>query len=268
MPACPRSAPLSTACLAALLLFVPATTASALLHDGAPTAAKVWATFEGGRARLLAHREPDGAAAVLEIELQPGWKTYWRAPGPSGIAPIFDAANSSNAVIETVGYPAPERFEDSYGESVGYRDAVAFPLTLAIPLPEKPAKLALDATIGVCAELCVPVSLRFAAPLDANEPEARERIDAARLSLPLDGEPLKATLADGTITVHGDRIAADGEAFVTPPEGTTIGAAELGSGVLRVPLTRGDGGGEWRVVLRSGRSAFARVSEHELRIAR
>ena len=267
MPTCSRSVSLQAVCLAAALAFVPATTARALLHSETPSGANEWSAFEGGRARLLAHRESDGAAAVLEVELEPGWKTYWRAPGPSGIAPVFDAENSSNATITAVGYPAPESFSDVYGESVGYRDAVAFPLTIAIPDRDRPAKLALDATIGVCAELCVPVSLRFAAALDASVPEAGKRIEAARLALPVSGEPLEATLANGALTVRGDAIGADGEAFVAPPEGTTLEAIRLDPGVLRTRLLRGDGRGEWRVVVRSGSGPFARVSEHELRIA-
>ena len=34
---------------------------------------------------------PDGARmTALQVELEPGWKTYWRSPGDAGIPPHFD----------------------------------------------------------------------------------------------------------------------------------------------------------------------------------
>jgi DsbC/DsbD-like thiol-disulfide interchange protein len=39
-------------------------------------------------------RESGGAVmrAGVEIKMQPGWKTYWRYPGDSGVPPAFDFA--------------------------------------------------------------------------------------------------------------------------------------------------------------------------------
>ncbi len=28
--------------------------------------------------------------AAVQLDLEPGWKTYWRAPGDAGIPPSFD----------------------------------------------------------------------------------------------------------------------------------------------------------------------------------
>ena len=50
--------------------------------------------------------------AGVEIKLQPGWKTYWRYPGDSGVPPVFDFSASENVKTVTVLYPTPMRFPD------------------------------------------------------------------------------------------------------------------------------------------------------------
>ncbi len=47
--------------------------------------------------RLVAGSRPaDGAylRAGVELRLRPGWHTYWRYPGDSGVPPLFDFAQS------------------------------------------------------------------------------------------------------------------------------------------------------------------------------
>ena len=66
--------------------------------------------------------------AGIEIKMQPGWKTYWRYPGDSGVPPAFDFSGSENLKTATVLYPAPHLFTDETGQSLGYKDAVIFPL--------------------------------------------------------------------------------------------------------------------------------------------
>src|SRR6476661_4306539 len=68
-------------------------------------------------ARLIAGNARDelGARvfrAGVEIKLEPGWKTYWRYPGDSGVPPTFDFSASDNVKEATVLFPAPVRFPD------------------------------------------------------------------------------------------------------------------------------------------------------------
>ena len=239
----------------------------ALLHDGPAAGPGEWVAFEGGRARLLAARKPEETAAVMEVELEPGWKTYWTAPGASGIPPVFDLRNSENVALDGVDYPVPVRFQDAYGESVGYRDDVAFPLRLSVPDPDATARLAVDATIGVCAEICVPISVRFAVPLVGTDPEAVERVRAARLALPVRGDALEAELGDGMLTIPAG-VPTETEAFIAPPEGTVLDGQSRDGEAVTATLARGDGEGDWRVVVRSGSGPLARSTVHDLRIAR
>ncbi len=71
---------------------------------------------------------PRTLRAGIEIKLQPGWKTYWRYPGDSGVPPQFDFAGSENLASAEVLYPAPHSFKDEAGTSIGYKETVVFPV--------------------------------------------------------------------------------------------------------------------------------------------
>ena len=103
-------------------------------------------------------RESGGAVlrAGVEIKLQPGWKTYWRYPGDSGVPPVFDFAASDNVKSATVLWPAPVRFIDGGGNSIGYKGAVVFPLRIVPRDSGKPVTLRLNLDYAVCETLCVP----------------------------------------------------------------------------------------------------------------
>jgi DsbC/DsbD-like thiol-disulfide interchange protein len=104
---------------------------------GAPAhAAEASPWSQDGRSslRLVAGANKNGGAplrAGVEIKLQPGWKTYWRYPGDSGVPPRFDFSGSDNLKSATVLYPAPYLFVDEVGRSLGYKDAVMFPVLIS-----------------------------------------------------------------------------------------------------------------------------------------
>ena len=101
---------------------------------------------------------PDGASlrAGVEIRLAPGWKTYWRYPGDSGMPPRFDFSQSSNVKSATLSWPAPRRFVDDGGQSIGYDRNVIFPLQIVANNPAEPVVLRLKFDYAVCEKLCVP----------------------------------------------------------------------------------------------------------------
>src|SRR5712691_2839794 len=74
--------------------------------------------------RLIAgSRTSDAMArAGIEIKLAPGWKTYWRYPGDSGVPPRFDFAGSENVKSIEIMWPAPHRLSDESGITIGYKD--------------------------------------------------------------------------------------------------------------------------------------------------
>jgi DsbC/DsbD-like thiol-disulfide interchange protein len=116
-----------------------------------------------------------------------GWKTYWRNPGDAGgVPPSFDWSKSENLAEAHVLYPAPKRFTDRAGDTVGYQGTVVFPVRLTPKDPKKPIDLRLTLDYGVCKEICIPAEAVLSlaiAPEQASEvpPElaaALERVPA------------------------------------------------------------------------------------------
>lgn len=92
----------------------------------------------------------------VQIRLDPGWKTYWRTPGDSGVPPSFDWSGSKNVKHAQVLYPAPRRFADASGTAIGYEDEVVFPVVVTPERPDEPVELKLNVDYGLCKTLCIP----------------------------------------------------------------------------------------------------------------
>lgn len=94
--------------------------------------------------------------AGVQIRLEPGWKTYWRTPGDSGVPPSFDWSGSKNLKDAQVLYPAPHRFADASGTAIGYEDEVVFPVKITPERHGEPVELKLNVDYGLCKTLCIP----------------------------------------------------------------------------------------------------------------
>ena len=124
---------------------------------------------------LPGYDTPDGTRMVaLRLDLPPGWKTYWRAPGDAGIPPQILLRDAEDARIH---WPTPHVFDQNGMRSVGYAERLVLP----IELPKGTERLAGMMDIGICREVCVPVQLSF----DAALPPAGRR-DPAILAALLD----------------------------------------------------------------------------------
>ncbi|WP_237331799.1 protein-disulfide reductase DsbD domain-containing protein [Yoonia vestfoldensis] len=113
-------------------------------------------------------RDADGShVAALRIDLAEGWKTYWRAPGDSGIPPSFSFTGADISAVQPH-FPVPEVYEDFGIRSIGYENSVVFPLRLTLPEDGSSVSMAGQIEIGVCDDICIPVTLDFAALLPAD----------------------------------------------------------------------------------------------------
>ena len=149
-----RAAPLRvTFGLAAKVLVVTLAT-SACAGDSSP-----WQRDAHSALRLLAgSRSGSVLLGGIAIQLEPGWKTYWRNPGDSGVPPRFDFSKSDNVEAVTILWPAPTKFDDGAGGfSLGYKKQVVLPLRIVAKSADKPVTLRADITYGVCDKLCIPV---------------------------------------------------------------------------------------------------------------
>jgi DsbC/DsbD-like thiol-disulfide interchange protein len=123
--------------------------------------ASAWSGDSRSAARLIAGatRSQDGVAidrAGVEIRLADGWKTYWRYPGDSGVPPQFDFSASDNVRAVSVQWPAPQRFTDSEGSTIGYKSNVVFPLRIERRDNSRPVTLRVKLDYAICEKLCVP----------------------------------------------------------------------------------------------------------------
>ena len=125
----------------------PALAADASAWDGDQRAA-VRIIAGGTRANVV--------RAGVEIRLAPGWKTYWRYPGDSGVPPRFDFSGSTNVKSINVRYPAPHRLVDESSVSIGYKNGVVFPLDVVPQDLSKPVALSLKLDYAVCEKICIP----------------------------------------------------------------------------------------------------------------
>src|SRR3954463_356311 len=128
----------------------------------------------------------------VALQLQPGWKTYWRSPGDSGVPPRFDFSRSDNVEAVTVLWPAPTKFDDGAGgHSLGYHDQIVLPLKIVAKSADKPTILRADISYAVCEKICIPVEAK--AELAFTSVASTE--DSA-LSAALDAVPKPANVGD------------------------------------------------------------------------
>jgi DsbC/DsbD-like thiol-disulfide interchange protein len=159
--------------------------------------------------------------AGVQLRMAPGWKTYWRNPGDSGVPPSFDWSGSKNLKSAEVLYPAPHRFADANGTAIGYGDEVVFPVKITPERDGEPVELKLDFEYGLCKELCIPndASLDLALPTDLGKGDAL-LLEAALARVP---EPEQADalpkITHIAATLDGPAPALEIEA--TFPEGAT-----------------------------------------------
>jgi DsbC/DsbD-like thiol-disulfide interchange protein len=139
------------------------------------------------RAELLSGWRMAGGdhVAALRLTLAPGWKTYWRAPGDAGIPPLFDWSGSDNIASFSASWPVPEVFHLNGMRSVGYSEVVTIPLHFAPARPGDPIEVRGQIDIGVCEDICVPVSLEVTATLPPDTFDPDPRIAAALADRPM-----------------------------------------------------------------------------------
>lgn len=148
-----------------------------------------WVELPNAKARLVVTGDPMSGQlqAGLEIELDEDWKTYWRFPGDSGIPPTLDWSEAKNVATTNLRFPAPQRFKDEYGQSVGYKHNVVFPIDIELAHAGRPTQLDVKTILGICREVCIPVTERFSLkvpPIFIATQDAKDVLVKANASVP------------------------------------------------------------------------------------
>ena len=121
--------------------------------------------------------------AGLDLALAPHWKTYWRAPGETGIPPSFDWSGSQNVAAVQVRWPTPQVIILNGLQSIGYLDAVLLPLEVTAKDPGQPVALHLQMQLGICKDICMPAALTLDASLGgAEDPRITKALNAGPIT--------------------------------------------------------------------------------------
>ncbi|WP_236020270.1 protein-disulfide reductase DsbD domain-containing protein [Brucella anthropi] len=115
-----------------------------------------WTETPGGRVRVIIEdNSPNNATSnerrgALQVELQPGWKTYWRNPGDAGVPPQINIEGEAKAQID---FPAPVRFGGEDEGGIGYKQPVSLPIVFHLTAAD--TRLKGHVFLGVCEKICI-----------------------------------------------------------------------------------------------------------------
>jgi DsbC/DsbD-like thiol-disulfide interchange protein len=192
--------------------------------------ASPWQRDAHSAVRLLAgSRSGTVLLGGVAIQLQPGWHTYWRTPGDSGVPPRFDFSKSDNVEAVTVLWPAPHKFDDGAGgTSLGYLKQIVLPLRIVAKNADKPVTLRASINYAVCEKLCIPVDvdaeLAFASVASTEDGTLSEALNAVPKPANV-GDPNPLTVLDvkrdGKTNVLVDVTAPDTNGLSLFVEGPT-----------------------------------------------
>ena len=150
--------------------YAPSLTILSLLIATSPVAAGEtrWFETDGGNVRIVTEPYAPGAdfvRGIIDIDLQPGWKTYWRDPGSGGIPPSIQV-NDLDVVRSThIDFPVPNWISSKYGSYAGYEAPVQIPFTFVTNGPATDQIIQARVFIGICKEICIPAFTDFNVPL-------------------------------------------------------------------------------------------------------
>ncbi|MBY4837138.1 thioredoxin family protein [Pantoea sp. DY-15] len=178
--------------------------------------------------RLRSASHNDNQQLLLDIRLQPGWKTYWRTPGEGGVAPEIRWLTPE--VKAQWFWPAPERFDVSGLTTQGYKGDITLPIELAKLSSQQ---LAGTLTLSTCSDVCIltdfPFSLDLTQPADAHFArdfaEAMGRIPAASGLT----DQLNASFVKGELQIRAQRQGGwqQPELFFDYPPGSMLAAPTI-----------------------------------------
>ena len=134
----------------------------------------------------------------IQIDLDPGWHTYWCNPGDSGLPPRIIWQLPQGVQIEPLQYPSPKRFVKAPLVSYGYEGTVTYPFRVRLDKQLKngnPITIEGKARWLVCTDTCIPqkTDIKWKIPMGRTTATAAPGLTAARNNLPQPGASLAVT---------------------------------------------------------------------------
>jgi thiol:disulfide interchange protein DsbD len=187
----------------------------------------------------------------VRLQMQPGWHTYWRNPGDTGLPTRVRWTLPPGFEAGEIRWPRPSRFATGPVVSYGYEHEVVLPVEIRVPASLAGRDVKLQARVDwlECQEACLPgkAELSLALPVRPNPaPSAQAALleQAHQLVPSSDGTwGLDATSFSDSVALH-----------LRPPQGTRLDAAYFYPSTTRLvdyaqpQRLRGEKGG-YRLVL-------------------
>lgn len=142
----------------------------------------------------------------LEIDMPPDTKTYWRVPGDTGLPTALELADTRHVSALDLRWPYPEI--DQTPEYLDYAYFGHTVLPFRAHVVETEGNLDVSATLGICSDICVPVKVSFALPLQEAAPDMPNglRIRQALADVPMKWQDTVAPVSRVTLAPGGDVI--------------------------------------------------------------
>jgi thiol:disulfide interchange protein DsbD len=155
----------------------------------------------------------------IRLQMQPGWHTYWRNPGDSGLPTRARWTLPAGFEAGEIRWPRPMRFKFGPVQSFGYEMEVVLPVEIKVPASAAglEVRLAVHVDWLECQEACLPgkADLSLALPVRATArpgPQAA-LVAAARALLPATDSAWRFSAAPS-----GDAVVLT----VQPPRGSSF----------------------------------------------
>ncbi|MEQ5162352.1 protein-disulfide reductase DsbD domain-containing protein [Proteus terrae] len=180
--------------------------------------------------RATAQKSPAGdVKLLLEVQLESGWKTYWRSPGEGGVAPEINWSQDVSAI--TWHWPSPSAFDVAGIYTQGYDKQVVFPIELSSVQTDR---LMGVLTLSTCSNVCILTD--YTLDLDFTEPVPADfewQYNQAMAKIPVGTGLVSSVSSDYnnsqlTISLQKEQGAwVKPNIYLDPPEGMLYGIPKL-----------------------------------------
>jgi len=160
--------------------------------------------------RLLTHA-PDGIQAGqsfwvgLDIKHRPGWHTYWRNSGDSGLPTQIDWTLPPGMQAGHLEWPAPSKFPLGDLANYGYTGQVVLPTRMTLPADYSGDAFWVQAHASwlVCKTECIPEEATLAIQID---PKAPSTLHSKLFETFLSQRPLDTSASDSHIQIKNNQL--------------------------------------------------------------
>ena len=175
-------------------------TVLAALGTPARANSTAWVDKAAVRYRMISAQIDGQDYVALQMQLKPGWHTYWRYPGASGIAPEFDFGASRGVKTSPAIFPAPFFFDDGVGGFYGYEGETGFVFRVDA---QGAATVKLKAFLGVCREVCIPIEIKQTMAMSPSRLAASQNGDTIARLLAAQAKAANSELKIERVTFDG-----------------------------------------------------------------